>query len=89
MYICNNTLTDVKETQDNIDNYYKDFIKEYNLPSVSALCAVTFTDDSSVQTVRIKLSLSVEEKDDDEFFFYCNGIEHLKNYVIKHRKTLW
>ncbi|MFQ9317594.1 hypothetical protein [Dysgonomonas mossii] len=71
-----------KRKQDRIDKYYKDFIGEYNTPAVSVLCEVTFTDDSSVQIVRVKLSLDIEEND-DEFFFYCNGIEELKKLCDK------
>jgi len=71
-------LTDVSQVQDDIDLAYKRFTAENRCEPVTALCEITFHGDLTTDTVNIKLTEQVEESDDDDYFFYCNGVNELK-----------
>lgn len=45
-------------------------------------CQITYKDDGSQLDVFIKLSKDVVEEDDDKIFFYFNGFDDIKYFVI-------
>lgn len=41
-------------------------------------CVIRFNDDGNTIETTIKLDCGVDEDEDDEIFFYCNGLNDLK-----------
>jgi len=71
-------LTDPVEVKSKIEKAYKEHRKSQKDP-LYASCEIVFTDEDVVpREVLFKLSLDVGS-DDDEIFFYCNGLEELKS----------
>lgn len=77
------TLTDVPEIQNDIDIAYEKFKEKNSCEPVYAVCEITFHSDLTTEEVNIKLTGEIEESDDDDYFFYCNGVEELKGLCEK------
>ena len=78
---CNDDkpLTDTEEVKKEIDAKLIDFESTFGKKPLYASCQVAFVGtDDPFQDLLFKLSSDVGN-DDDEVFFYCNGIEELKS----------
>lgn len=74
-------LVDTEETILNIDKAYDNYHTIYGKEPLYAVCQVRYKDDISYNDMVFKLSLDIG-KDDDEIFFYCNGIKDLKTLAV-------
>jgi hypothetical protein len=61
-----------------MDEMYNSFQTETGQEPQYADCVVRYNDDGNTIETTIKLDCGVEEDEDDEIFFYCNGLEDLK-----------
>lgn len=71
-------LSDADELKMRIDKAFNEFKLKFNKEPLYVLCQIIFKDfsDSHLRGV-FKLTTAIRD-DDDEIFFYCNGIEELK-----------
>lgn len=80
-YNCNegHTLTYGEDIKQKMEEAFNEYYSIYLEEPLFALCRVAFIGtDESAQDMLFKLSTDIGD-DDDEIFFYCNGIEELKS----------
>ena len=72
-------LTDTEEIKLNIDKAVNNYQLTFKKSPLYASCQIVFSDsDDAPEDVVIKLSSDIGDND-DEIFFYCNGIDDLKS----------
>lgn len=70
------TLTDVEEVKTMIDNNFSKFCERNGCEPGYVICTIVWKDDNGCEEVKIKMSS--DSRDDDDFFFYCNSLTELK-----------
>lgn len=70
------TLTDVEEVKTMIDNNFSKFCERNGCEPGYVICIIVWKDDNGCEEVKIKMSS--DSRDDDDFFFYCNSLTELK-----------
>lgn len=82
-HICDDEmyLFDTVKLLAKIDSSYNKYKTEFNKEPLFATCEVTFRQENgATECVLFKLNNKIEDND-DEIFFYCNGIDGLKSLV--------
>lgn len=74
-------ITDVDRVKKNIDSMFFGFVKKNGKEPEYVECQIVWKDTGDDQRTTIKLSLSINDDDNDNVFYYCNGIESLKSLV--------
>lgn len=69
-------LTDTEDIKAIIDNDFKKFCEKNGCEPIYAICTITWKDDNGCEDVKIKMS--GDDGDDDNFFFYCDSLSNLK-----------
>lgn len=70
------TLTDVEDVKAIIDNNFSKFCEKNGCEPGYVICTIVWKDDNGCEEVKIKMSS--DSRDDDDFFFYCNSLTELK-----------
>lgn len=71
-------ITDVDRVKKDIDSMFFEFVKKNGKEPEYVECQIVWKDTGDDQRTTIKLSLSINDDDNDNVFYYCNGIESLK-----------
>lgn len=74
-------ITDVDRVKKDIDSMFFEFVKKNGKEPEYVECQIVWKDTGDDQRTTIKLSLSINDDDNDNVFYYCNGIESLKSLV--------
>lgn len=74
-------ITDVDRVKKDIDSMFFKFVKKNGKEPEYVECQIVWKDTGDDQRTTIKLSLSINDDDNDNVFYYCNGIESLKSLV--------
>lgn len=74
-------ITDVDRVKKDIDSMFFEFVKKNGEEPEYVECQIVWKDTGDDQRTTIKLSLSINDDDNDNVFYYCNGIESLKSLV--------
>lgn len=77
----NELFKDVDRVKKDIDSMFFEFVKKNGKEPEYAECQIVWKDTGDDQRTTIKLSLSINDDDNDNVFYYCNGIESLKSLV--------
>lgn len=73
-------LTDPEEVKKYIDKAFKGYMSNFGKEPSFALCHIRYKGDDGGPFYDMLFKLSVDiGKDDDEIFFYCNGVKELKS----------
>lgn len=72
-------LSDTDEIQAEIQQKYDTFVKENGKEPAYAVCDIVWKDNNDLESVKIQLSADSNPDEDDDFFFYCNGLNDLKS----------
>lgn len=72
-------VTDVDGIKKDIDSMFSRFVERNGREPEYSECQIVWKDTGDDRRVTIKLSLGIN--DDDNVFYYCNGIESLKSLV--------
>ena len=70
------TLTDVEDVKYIIDNNFIKFCEKKGCDPGYVICTIVWKDDNGCEEVKIKMSS--DSRDDDDFFFYCDSLTELK-----------
>lgn len=70
------TLTDVEDVKALIDNNFSKFCEKNGCEPGYVICTIVWKDDNGCEEVKIKMSS--DSRDDDDFFFYCDSLTELK-----------
>ena len=70
------TLTDVEDVKAIIDNNFSKFCEKNGCEPGYVICTIVWKDDNGCEEVKIKMSS--DSRDDDDFFFYCDSLTELK-----------
>lgn len=54
-------------------------MKENGKEPAYAVCDIVWKDNNDLESVKIQLSADSNPDEDDDFFFYCNGLNDLKS----------
>ncbi|EOA56078.1 hypothetical protein HMPREF1214_03306 [Bacteroides sp. HPS0048] len=73
-------LVDTEEIKANIDKAFNEYLSDFDKEPSFALCHIRHKgdDDGPFYDMLFKLSVDIGA-DDDEVFFYCNGVKELKS----------
>lgn len=74
-------ITDVDRVKKDIDSMFFEFVKKNGKEPEYVECQIVWKDTGDDQRTTIKLSLSINDDDNDNVFYHCNGIESLKSLV--------
>lgn len=74
-------ITDVDRVKKDIDSMFFEFVKKNGKEPEYVECQIVWKDTGDDRRTTIKLSLSINDDDNDNVFYYCNGIESLKSLV--------
>lgn len=74
-------ITDVDRVKKDIDSMFFEFVKKNGKEPEYVECQIVWKDTGDDRGTTIKLSLSINDDDNDNVFYYCNGIESLKSLV--------
>lgn len=74
-------ITDVDRVKKDIDSMFFEFVKKNGEEPEYVECQIVWKDTGDDQRTTIKLSLSINDDDNDNVFYHCNGIESLKSLV--------
>lgn len=74
-------ITDVDRVKKDIDSMFFKFVKKNGKEPEYVECQIVWKDTGDDQRTTIKLSLSINDDDNDNVFYYCNGIESLKSDI--------
>lgn len=74
-------ITDVDRVKKDIDSMFFEFVKKNGEEPEYVECQIVWKDTGDDRGTTIKLSLSINDDDNDNVFYYCNGIESLKLLV--------
>ena len=72
-------LTDTDEIKEDIDRIYQRYVEEKKEEPEYAVCIVVWKDDNNSELVNIRLSSDCHPDEEDDIFFYCDGISGLKS----------
>lgn len=74
-------ITDVDRVKKDIDSMFFEFVKKNGEEPEYVECQIVWKDTGDDRRTTIKLSLSINDDDNDNVFYYCNGIESLRSLV--------
>lgn len=72
-------LTDTDEVKEDIDRIYQRYVEEKKEEPEYAVCVVVWKDDNNSELVNIRLSSDCHPDEEDDIFFYCDGLSGLKS----------
>lgn len=72
-------LTDTDEVKEDIDRIYQRYVEEKKEEPEYAVCVVVWKDDNNSEHVKIRLSSDCHPDEEDDIFFYCDGLSDLKS----------
>ena len=72
-------LTDTDGVKEDIDRIYQRYVEEKKEEPEYAVCVVVWKDDNNSEHVKILLSSDCHPDEEDDIFFYCDGLSGLKS----------
>ena len=72
-------LTDIEETQSEINTKFSEFVNENHKEPEIANCRIAWKDGEEGYDVKIQLSADSNPDEDDDIFFYCDSLNGLKS----------
>lgn len=72
-------ITDTEEIQNEIYTKFSEFVNENHKEPEIANCRIAWKDGEEGYDVKIQLSVDSNPDEDDDIFFYCNGLNDLKS----------
>lgn len=81
--ICSNCeneviISNIEEVKHEIDLRFHEFVERTGREPEWVECQIVWKETGDDQRVTIKLSSGISDDDDNNVFYYCNGIESLK-----------
>lgn len=71
-------ISDIEEVKHEIDLRFHEFIERTGREPEYVECQIVWKGTGDDKRTTIKLSLSINDDDNDDVFYYCNGIESFK-----------